>query len=87
VTGGAHEVVFHAKAATEVRGLPERAGVALWETLVAASREPWAETMPDPLMDDPAFRFALFDGGDGVVHVRVSDGDRLVVVHSVTWIG
>jgi hypothetical protein len=87
VSSDRYEVVFHAKAATEVQGLPQRAGVALWEALVAISRAPWAETHPDRMIEDPGFRFALFDDGDGVVHVRVSDGDRVVVVHSVTWVG
>jgi hypothetical protein len=82
-----YKVVFHAKAATEVRGLPERASVALYDTLVAVSRDPWGQTQPDRLEDDPAFRFALFDHGDGAVHVRVDDDARVVRVHSVTWVG
>lgn len=83
----AYQVAFHAKAATEVRGLPERAGKALWDTLVAVTRNPWAATSPDPLMGDEAFRFVLFDDGDGIVHILVDDQARTVTVHGVTWLG
>jgi hypothetical protein len=82
------QVVLHAKAAAECRGLPERAAVALWETLVAVARDPANTTHPDALIDDdPAFRYALFDDGDGAVHLRVDYLTRTVTVHSVTWIG
>lgn len=83
----AFETVFHAKAAAEVRGLPERAGKALWDVLVAVARAPWDVTRQDPLADDEAFRFVLFDDGDGVVHVHVDEQARTVTVHGVTWIG
>jgi hypothetical protein len=83
----AYEVVFHAKAATEVRGLPERPGKALYDTLTTVRRDPWAATLPDLLLDDEAFRFVLFDDGDGVVHLRIDDAARTVTVHGITWIG
>lgn len=83
----AYQTVFHAKAATEVRGLPERAGKALWDTLVTISRNPWQSTSPDPLGDTDAFRFVLFDDGDGVAHVFVDEDARTVTVHAVTWLG
>lgn len=82
-----YETVFHAKGATEVRGLPERPSKALYDALVAISRDPWGQTMEDPAERDGAFRFALFDDGDGVVHVRVDDQARTVTVHGVTWLG
>lgn len=83
----AYRTVFHAKAAVEVRGLPERAGKALWDTLVTVARDPWQETSPDPGTGDDSFRFVLFDDGDGIVHILVDDQARTVTVHGVTWIG
>jgi hypothetical protein len=83
----AYEVAFHAKAAGEVRGLPERPGKALWDTLAAVRRDPWAVTLPDRLVDDEAFRFVLFDDGDGVAHLLINDTTRTVTVHGISWIG
>jgi hypothetical protein len=83
----AYKPVWHAKASTEVRGLPERPGKALWDTLVAILRDPWGQTMPDPHEDDEAFRFALFDLGDGIVHVHIDDQARTVTVHGIMWLG
>ncbi|GAA3957144.1 hypothetical protein GCM10023085_44580 [Actinomadura viridis] len=83
----AYEPVWHAKGAAEVRGLPERAGKALWDTLVAVLRDPWGQTQADRSENDEAFRFALFDLGDGVVHIRIDDQARTVTVHGVTWLG
>lgn len=82
-----YQVVFHAKAAAEVYGLPARPADALYSTLVAIRRDPWGHTQPDRLEQDDAFRFALFDDGDGVVHVRIDDAAQTVVVHGVTWLG
>jgi hypothetical protein len=82
-----YEVAFTAKAATEVRGLPKHPGVALYDTLVAIRRDPWGQTQPDRLEVDPVFRFALFDDGDGAVHVMINDEARTVHVHGVSWIG
>ncbi|MFE9099759.1 hypothetical protein [Actinomadura geliboluensis] len=82
-----YQPVFHAKAAVEVRGLPERAGKALWATLASVTRNPWQEASADPLMGDDAFRFVLFDDGDGVAHVWVDEQARTVMVHGVTWNG
>ncbi|WP_329521086.1 hypothetical protein [Spirillospora sp. NBC_01491] len=82
-----YEVAFHAKAAAEVQGLPERPYKALYDVLVNLPRDPWGHTYPDRLVDDPAYRFALFDDGDGVAHVRIDEASCRVVVHGVTWIG
>ncbi|TDB83370.1 hypothetical protein E1264_28665 [Actinomadura sp. KC216] len=82
-----YKLVFHAKAHAETNGLPERPFTALYETLTAVIRDPWHETRPDPLESDEAYRYALFDGGDGVAHLRVDDQARTVTVHGVTWIG
>ena len=82
-----YEVVFHAKGAVEVRGIPERPGKALYEVLVAICRNPWGQTREDPAKGDRAFRLALFDDGDGIVHVRVDDQARTVTVHGITWLG
>lgn len=82
-----YETVFHAKGAAEVRGLPERPSKALYDALVAVCRDPWGQTVEDPAEGDAAFRFALFDDGDGVVQVRIDDQARTVTVHGVTWLG
>ena len=78
---------FHAKGDVEVRGLPERPSKALYDTLIRICRDPWGETEEDPAEGDRTFRLALFDDGDGIVHVRVDDYARTVTVHGVTWVG
>lgn len=83
----AYRTVFTEEADVEVRGLPKRPSVALYDTLVEVSRDPWQRTRVDRLKDDEAFRFVLFDDGDGAVHLRINEQDRVVVVQGVTWIG
>lgn len=83
----AYRQVWHAKASAEVYGLPERPGKALFDVLVGVLRDPWGQTMPDPEEDDEAFRFALFDLGDGIVHIHIDNQARTVTVHGVMWLG
>ncbi|TDD97712.1 hypothetical protein [Actinomadura rubrisoli] len=82
-----YRTVFTDEADLEVRGLPKRPSVALYDTLVEVSRDPWQRTHRDAVMGDEAFRFATFDHGDGVVHVWINEQDRIVIVQSITWIG
>lgn len=83
----AYQVVFETRAATELNGLPKRPGVALYETLTAVSRDPWALTTEDPLKDDAAFRYVRFDHDDGIVHLRIDDEARTVYVQNLVWLG
>ncbi|TYK45098.1 hypothetical protein [Actinomadura decatromicini] len=83
----AYRTVFTAEADVEVRGLPKRPSVALYNTLVEISRDPWQKTHVDPLKEDESFRFELFDGGDGVVHLQINEEDRIVIVQGITWVG
>lgn len=82
-----YRINFHAKGDAEAIGLPKDAFVALVEALTEAARDPWAVTFPEDAVGDPAFRWAPFDRGLGVVHVRVDEGARTVTVHGITWIG
>jgi hypothetical protein len=82
-----YRVEFHAKGDAEAQGLPSGAFVALFEKLVAVSRDPWARSGPEDSTDDPAFRWASFDRDLGVVHFLINDVDRVIRVHGVTWTG
>jgi hypothetical protein len=87
VNANPYRVEFHAKGDDEARGLPEPAFVALFETLVAVSRDPWATSGPEDSMGDPAFRWVSFDRDLGVVHFMINDDSRVIRVHGVTWTG
>ena len=82
-----YRVEFHAKGAAETRGLPEAAFTALFDKLVAVSRDPWELSNTDATMGDLGFRWAAFDSGLGVVHFVVDDAARVLRVHGVTWTG
>jgi hypothetical protein len=82
-----YRVEFHAKGDDEAHGLPEHAFVALFETLVAVSRDPWAMSRAEDSTGEPAFRWASFDQDLGVVHFMINDQSRVIRVHGVTWTG
>lgn len=82
-----YRVEFHAKGDAEARGLPEPAFVALFETLVAVSRDPWARSRPEDSTGDPEFRWTSFDHDLGVVHFLINERSRVIRVHGVTWTG
>jgi hypothetical protein len=83
----AYRVEFHAKGDAETIGLPAEAYVALYETLVAVSREPWVRSESDALMGDSSFRWAPFGKGLGVVHFKIDEDDHVLRIHGVTWTG
>jgi hypothetical protein len=83
----AYRVEFHAKGDDEAYGLPKDAFVALFETLVAVSRDPWANSREDSLVGDPTYRWVPFGDGHGIVQIRVDEDKRVVRVHGVTWTG
>lgn len=83
----AYRVEFHAKGDDETLGLPEAPFTALFDVLVAVSRDPWRLSKRDARMGDESFRWAPFDRGLGAVHIKVEDVARVVRVHGITWTG
>jgi hypothetical protein len=83
----AYRVEFHAKVDTETLGLPEAAFTALFDMLVAVSRDPWRLSRMDARMGDASFRWAAFDHGLGAVHFKIDDEARVIRVHGITWTG
>lgn len=84
----AYEFEFHARASAQIPGIPDRAFDALTAALTPILRDPWGCSRQDgPAGEDPAFRWAPFDGGLGAVHFTVHEQERVVRVYDITWTG
>lgn len=82
-----YRVEFHAKGDAELRGLPSKPFEVLVAALVEVKPDPWGRSQPDPFYGDPAFRWASFDHGLGVVHFFIDEPEEVLRVHGVTWLG
>lgn len=82
-----YRVEFAATADAQLQGLPDDAFAALVDVLVKVSRDPWGQSAPERQDDDPAYRWAAYGLGLGLVSFYVDEQHQVVRVYDVTWIG
>jgi len=77
---------FEGPALAQLDGIPRVAFDALPEPVVDLVDEPWDATAMPP-GNDPAYRWAVFGAGYGLLIFHVDDESEIIRIFDITWIG